>query len=146
MEELEAEGGVGGREGAEEEGADGLRKTKREKRQREVCVSAQVVSSVCGCCAIEVAARARVRACTCRKTSLDRQSIDSTFGANTLPTFAAIADRLRSSLLLLLLLRPVPLFGGCCCCVEGLRSSSAISANAHAAHRTASGFVERINE
>lgn len=42
MEELEAEGGVGGGEGAEEEGADGLRKTKREKRQREVCVGAQV--------------------------------------------------------------------------------------------------------
>ena len=103
MEELEAEGGVGGREGAEEEGADGLRKTKREKRQREVCVGAQVsrVCQVCAAAAIEEAARSLVRACTCRKTSLDRQSIDSTFGANTLPTFAAIAARLRSSPLLL---------------------------------------------
>ena len=64
MEELEAEGGVGGREGAEEEGADGLRKTKREKEtKRGVCVSAQVrrcvkcVRLLCyrgGCCAIEV--------------------------------------------------------------------------------------------
>ena len=52
MEELEAEGGVGGREGAEEEGADGLRKTKREKRQREVCVSAQ--QEVCQVCAAAV--------------------------------------------------------------------------------------------
>ena len=39
VEELEAEGGVGGREGAEEEGADGLRAVRAKKKEtKEVCV------------------------------------------------------------------------------------------------------------
>ena len=80
---------------------------QKERRDKERCVSARsrrcvkCVRLLCyrGCCS-----RFRSRMHTCRKTSLDRQSIDSTFGAKTLPTFAAIAARLRSSLLLLWLL------------------------------------------
>ena len=55
MEELEAEGGVGGREGAKEEGADGLRAVRAKKKEtKEVCVCVCVSARRCVKCAAAV--------------------------------------------------------------------------------------------